>query len=590
MKQKLNRNDKIFIIIIMFLTFFIRIYHSGGLTGGDDSEYAQLAFHIIEDPKRAIYPSFPDEPMSYQNIKYARPLAATPIVPFIFIFGYTALSVKLPSIIFATLSVMLLFLILRRQFKKDKFIVYLASILFAFLPFHIMFTKSGFLHSQLTFLILATTFFIIKGLDENKVFYFYLASLTVLANMLTTDFRGLIPLLALAMYTIFKKPTIKQYLHLISACVISLILYLLYILTPCILFNDNSLVDWITMAFSHGMGTYNYTSGKYYSFLPALKLMGKYLVFTPFIGIIFIPMLFGLIISIKRIFSKPHYALWSTLLLSSLLFYINKQPYVERQTIFSPAYVVLSALGIIISYKSYINKKNGKEKNHYLFPTLVLATLCYWVSIIKFFPKLFSFEYKSMYNYSFIFNLVDKYYCGFLILFIIIGFIFYYISTQRKDFRKSAKLAKYTLTVFVLVNIITAFVLVGFNIGTFNRPNAEKSISDYIKKNVSNEKYACISYNEDKTITYYIQRICVNYKKVNVTWIEEQTKKGDLKYFIINLYQRKVGVGNIETRADISKYFPEIYEWIMENTMDITEKTGLSPNNPYFRLYIIKSV
>jgi len=33
---------------------------------------------------------------------------------------------------------------------------------------------------------------------------------------------------------------------------------------------------------------------------------------------------------------------------------------------------------------------------------------------------------------------------------------------------------------------------------------------------------------------------------------------------------------------------PEKYNWLMKNTVDITYKTGLKPDNPYFRLYEYK--
>ena len=62
-EHKAKKIELIILFVLIILTFSIRFYNTGELSSGDDSQYAQLAFHIIEKPTRAIYPSFPDDPI-----------------------------------------------------------------------------------------------------------------------------------------------------------------------------------------------------------------------------------------------------------------------------------------------------------------------------------------------------------------------------------------------------------------------------------------------------------------------------------------------------------------------------------------------
>lgn len=595
-KKESKKIEIIFLIILILATFLIRFHNTGELSGGDDSEYAQLAMHIIEQPLRAIYPSFPDEPMSYKNYKYNRPFAATPIVPFIFIFGYTITAVKLPSILFACLTVVVLFYLLKKQFNAK--VAYLATILFAFLPFHIAFSRSGFLHSALTFYIILTIFLIVTYFEKKQPYLIYLAALTFLINILTTDFRGILPLLSLIPYIIVKTITIqhikhinqgnviqnilsliKNYKHFIIAALLSIFLYFTYMLIPLILWNDPSYINWLKFIFIHSLGI-NHNYIYYKSFSENIILMGIYLILTPFIGLIFIPIVFGFLFAVSGIIKRiklPEYILWISYLLVSLLYYINKQPYVERQVVFSPVYVTLAAIGIYLCYSKFIKHKS------IFFPLLFGLSSIYLVLIIKLFPSIFGLNIQNINRMVLLFNIIDNYFYSILIIICIltlVGILIINLTNNKIMIKKTAIVA---ISIFLLVNLFASFFLVYLGIGIFKRPEAVKIISDFLKENTQDVKYSCLAYNEDKSITFYTKKICANYKMVNVTWIKEQVDQGNLKYFVFNLYQKLVGPG-LESRADISKYFPEQYEWIMNNTVDVTEKTGLAKDNPYFKV------
>ena len=111
------KKEHIFLIIILLCTFLIRIYNANELSGGDDSQFAQLATFAIKSPEKIIYPSFPDEPMSWGGLHYTRPFAVIPLVISILIFGYNKYAILMPTLIFSVLSVLLLYIIVKKQFN-----------------------------------------------------------------------------------------------------------------------------------------------------------------------------------------------------------------------------------------------------------------------------------------------------------------------------------------------------------------------------------------------------------------------------------------------------------------------------------------
>ena len=366
------KKENIFLIILLLCTFLIRIYNANELSGGDDSEFAHLATFAIQSKWRIIYTSFPDEPMSYGNFHYSRPCAAIPLVTSIWIFGYNKYAVLMPTLLFSVLSVFLLYLIVRKQFNTR--IAFIASILFAFSPFHIAFTRIGLLHGALTFYCLLIVFLITKAIDEKKNLFIYLAAFVCLANAWTTDFRGLIPVFALVPYLYFRKINKEQFKHIIFAVLIVISLYFIYMLIPFIFFNNPKFFNFFINMFLYALPGHGIVTPTM-SIVESAKIMINYLLMTPFIGLIFIPILFGFFYSIKKI-KKPVYALWVFWLLSIIIFYIHGRPWVERQVVIVPAFAVLASIGITHSLDSFIKKK----KWSIAFPLLIASTLS-WIEI-----------------------------------------------------------------------------------------------------------------------------------------------------------------------------------------------------------------
>jgi len=588
------KKEHIFLIIILLCTFLIRIYNANELSGGDDSQFAQLATFAIKSPEKIIYPSFPDEPMSWGGLHYTRPFAVIPLVISILIFGYNKYAILMPTLIFSVLSVLLLYIIVKKQFNTK--IAFIASLLFAFSPFHIAFTRSGLLHGALTFYCLLTAFLIIKAVDEKKNLFIYLAAFVCLANAWTTDFRGLIPLFALVPYLYFRKVKKEQLKHFFFAALIVLGLFFIYMFIPLIFFNNSKFLNSFVNMFIYALPGHGVTTSTM-SVISSAKIMLNYLLMTPFMGFIFIPVLFGFFYSLKNI-KKPEYALWLFWFLSIIIFYIHGKPYVQRQVVIVPAFAVLASIGIMHSLDSLV-----KEKKCFAFASLIALTLSWITLLIARFPITYASEYNSIAKtnslLSLTFGFLNNYYIWIIMFIMLLTAGIFYFYFKNIKIKKQKSILSVIVIIYLLLNVCVASALVLGEFGIYKRPDEVKVIADYINENLGNEKYACVAGVHDKSFIFYTQRVCASWLSINVTWIEQQVKTNNLKYFVLNLYLYDgytPGFGRIDQSGVVDNTSctqsgewhcnePEKYNWLMNNAIDITYKTGLSPDNPYFRLY-----
>jgi hypothetical protein len=569
-----------FLIILLLATFMIRFYSTNELSGGDDSEFAELAMFSLNSENKIqslFYPKIPNEPISWSGVSYPRPFSIIPIILTTLMIGYSKYAVALPSVLFSVLSALMLYILIKKQFGKN--IAITSIILFVFNPFHVNFTRSGFLHSQLLFLDILFIYLIVKGVEENNNKMFYYSIIPLLFNLWTTEFRGLVPLIGLIPYVLLKRVKLQQYKHMIYSGIIGVAIFGIYLAIPAIISSDTSFIMKIVGSFFHGIGQ---KSGyiHYIGFGESFKLMNSYLFITPFLGLLFVPMVFGLIYSLLNI-KKPEYILWLTYLFSSILFYIQGQPYIQRLVVYVPAYVLFASIGIWTSYKSYLSNKKD-----IIFPLLVIITVIYLFLVIKLFPILIP-EYSTLLPQGILNLLSNKIMIIIILILLILGYILYKFSKSNifKLNIDREKLAKNIIVCFMIMNIVVCSILVIGNIGTFKRDAPITKIANYLNFDQSEKKYNCVSFTHDKSFMYYTQRLCANWRYVDSIWLEEQKSKGELKYFIVNLYQQNVGVGNKETYGDLEKYNPDSKQWLEKNSIEITTKIGLDANNPYFKIY-----
>ncbi|MBN2458147.1 glycosyltransferase family 39 protein [Candidatus Woesearchaeota archaeon] len=599
-----NRSKKSFIeeykyiilITIILLGFFLRMYNSGGLSGGDDSEYAKQAMLILEGKINPFYIKGPDEPISWgNNYVFIRPMAPVPYTISVAIFGNTTFASKFPAALISTINILLLFIILKRYYSNE--IALLASFFFAVNPFTIAFSRIGILNPFLMFYLLLIFLFVFKGFEEKKNYCFYLAGLFVLLSQLTTQFRGLVPLVGLLPYLYLQyrkkeKYWKVQFLHFFTAMALPAIAYIGYLLLP-FLWGDHSFFEQFFVMAGKAVGrteTVNtITTSILYNDGPVFL--------TPFMGIIFIPALFGLYHCIKNIGDKINGVLVFSAIITPIPFFLQKQIAPLRQDIIVFAFVFLAATGIMIFKRSYI-----KEKSIGL-SIMGGMTILYYIIILKIFPLLFPAEWifaqqmmEHLNLYGYYKMVFSEYFTLFFLMAMIcltsISLIVYWIRMSKKTRRL---LASAVIGIFLIFNLIIPIALTTTRMAYYYKPSEIEKIANYINNNLKEETYSCVAGIYDKSLYYYTEKPCAVYAYVNEEWMEEKADAGELSYFLINLYsvQGTWGLGKFNQDLTIDessegkpgiKNYPEKLEWLMANTVDVTEETGLSKDNPYFRL------
>lgn len=157
------KNNSLILIIIFLLSFFVRFYSVTKTPPllWDEAALGYNAYSILQTGKDEfgqflplIFKSFGDfKPGLYTYLS----------VPFIYLFGLNEISVRLPSIIFGSLTPVLLYLLITKFNSKSKSLALYSSLLLAISPFSIHFSRNAWETNILTFeLILASYFFLSK--------------------------------------------------------------------------------------------------------------------------------------------------------------------------------------------------------------------------------------------------------------------------------------------------------------------------------------------------------------------------------------------------------------------------------------------
>jgi MFS family permease len=337
----------------------------------------------------------------------------------------------------------------------------------------------------------------------------------------------------------------------------------------------------------------------YLGFFDAVKEMGSVIIFTPFMGLIFIFFLAGMLISIKNI-KKFSYSFWLFYFIGILFFYNQGEFVPERQTIFMPAIATFAAIGLIVPYQHFKD-----HKKTYLLPILLAFSFSYSFFMFFMFSRLFPSEFTmvstliSMYGLSGLLNFLIVYWPVFILILFIFFIFLFQLSRIRCYFNKIHSIYVILVAVLLIVNLAFPFVLVHGGIGIYKRTGSTSIVGEYMRQNLGNEKYSCVAGIESKSFAFYTQRPCAFWVNVNVSWLEEQSSKRQLKYFIVNTHypNKSTGLGNvlpdgtlgpeIDNTSDWTRNHVDKYDWLQQNTVDITKKVGLKNSNEY-KVYVLK--
>lgn len=224
------------IILILILATLLRLVALDKSPSGLNADEAAIGYNawsLIETGKDEHSNSWPLVFRSFDDYKPG--VYFYLVLPFVKILGLNVWAVRLPSAILGVASVLLIFLIAKQFFPKQKYLPELSALLLTVSPWHLQFSRGGWEVNAALFFILLGIYGFLKGLDKPK--YFFLFVITFAVSLYTYQSTKLIsPLLALSLVVIYwknifgeqKQTTIRslspQFKTFLAACFLGILL------------------------------------------------------------------------------------------------------------------------------------------------------------------------------------------------------------------------------------------------------------------------------------------------------------------------------------------------------------------------------
>jgi len=228
MKIKLNKKSApiiLLLILILFQAFRLRFYNLANNPPSPYWEEAAIgydAYSILKTGKDFHGNSWPLIAFeSFGDYKPSLYFYAT--VPSIAIFGLNTFAVRFPSLVFGTLTVLLVYLLAKQFFKKPA-VALGSALLLSMSPWHVQFSRAGFEANLGLFLVVLGAWLFLKGVKKG-IWLFPAVLSWALSLYAYHANRVFIPLLGLAWGLYFFKKLIKSK----SFSLISVFLFILLI-------------------------------------------------------------------------------------------------------------------------------------------------------------------------------------------------------------------------------------------------------------------------------------------------------------------------------------------------------------------------
>ncbi|MDP4009677.1 MAG: phospholipid carrier-dependent glycosyltransferase [Candidatus Shapirobacteria bacterium] len=193
---------KIFLISIFFISFIIRVYLSWNYPSlvWDEAALGYNAFSILQTGRDEYGKFLPLILKSFGDYKPG--LYAYLAIPFVYILGLNDLSIRLPSIILGSLTpILLYFLICQIDPRKIK-LASIATILLAFNPYNIHFSKTAWETNILTFELVLASYYFFKYINTKKNSSLFLSALVFGTTLYTYQASKMISLFLIVILVI----------------------------------------------------------------------------------------------------------------------------------------------------------------------------------------------------------------------------------------------------------------------------------------------------------------------------------------------------------------------------------------------------
>ncbi|RJR24492.1 phospholipid carrier-dependent glycosyltransferase [Candidatus Microgenomates bacterium] len=192
-----TKSGKIILVLIFFLTLFLRTFKLNEFPTGLNADEAAIgynAYSLIQTGKDEFGHAWPVNFQSFNDFKPG--LYFYLVLPFVKALGLNEWAVRLPSALMGTLTVVVLYFLLKEFFSKEAALV--SALLLSLSPWHLHFSRGGWETNAATFFIVLGIWLFVKAFK--KPGFFVLSVLCFGLSMLAYhSARVVAPLLGLGL-------------------------------------------------------------------------------------------------------------------------------------------------------------------------------------------------------------------------------------------------------------------------------------------------------------------------------------------------------------------------------------------------------
>lgn len=393
---------------------------------------------------------------------YKPPVYAYITIPFVKILGLTELSVRLPSAILGTVTILLTYLLTKKIFfsineQKKEIIALLSALVLAISPWHVLLSRAAFEANVATFFIVAGIYLFLasfgkKWLMPLSVLFFALSMYTF------NSARVFVPLFGLFLFVKYFKALFKEKKVLFISALVGLFVFLplfLFLLTPearlrykeVNIFSDSNIVItsnqeiandgntfWSKIIHNRRVG-YSLAYAKHYldNFDPQFLFIrgdGNPKFSIQDVGQMYIWEIPFFVLGVLFLFRKRegHYLIMPFWILLSVIpaGVARETPHALRIETVLPTFQILTAYGVYYLFEKIVNSKfeiakmpirqvQNRHLKYLIFPAFILIVtfnFLYFVhNYFTHYPKLYSNEWQYGYKeaISFIADNQSKY-------------------------------------------------------------------------------------------------------------------------------------------------------------------------------------
>jgi 4-amino-4-deoxy-L-arabinose transferase-like glycosyltransferase len=243
------KNNKIFLIIIFLISFFLRFYKIGEYPTllWDEAAIGYNAYSIIETGKDEYGQTLPIIFKSFGDYKPG--LYIYLAIPFIKILGLTTTATRLPSIILGSFLPLLLYFLIKEINPKAHKTAVFAAIITAFNPYSIHFSRGAWETNVLTFELVLASFLFFKYINQKKNKFLLLSSIIFGLSLFTYQASKMISLfLIIILFTINLKIINKKNIKsLFLNFVLPLIIFSLPVIYGLLFSNDSNRLSVVSL-------------------------------------------------------------------------------------------------------------------------------------------------------------------------------------------------------------------------------------------------------------------------------------------------------------------------------------------------------